>query len=79
MARMNKPDIARNILAKALNMPPDTIPNDGDVHNLEAWDSLAHVRLILDLEAELGIELTTEQIVSIVSVDSIEKILNSEN
>ena len=79
LVQMNKLNIAKKILAKALKVPADSIPNDGDVHNLEAWDSLAHVNLILKLEAELGIELKPEQIAFIVSVRSIETILNSEN
>lgn len=36
--------------------------------NLDGWDSVAQVKLVLTIEAELGIRLTTEEVSTVKSV-----------
>lgn len=48
---------------ETLRITPDTSQK-----NLDGWDSVAQVKLVLTLEAELGIRLTTEEVSTIKSV-----------
>lgn len=66
---------ARNLLAQALEVDPDLVAADASVATLEAWDSLAHVRLIAALEMRLGRQLTPEEAVAIASLDDIAALL----
>jgi acyl carrier protein len=40
---------------------------------IEEWDSLNHVRLILALEAEFGVQLDADEIANLVSVGAIQE------
>lgn len=66
---------AKLLLGKALNIPPDSIPNDATINSLVSWDSLGHMRLILETEAHLGITLSPTQILSMTSIAEIERLV----
>lgn len=66
---------ARALLAQALEVDADIVAVDASVATLEAWDSLAHVRLIAALETRLGRQLTPEEAVGIASLDDIAALL----
>ena len=44
---------AAAIIARAFNIQGD-VPLDADMSTLPAWDSMNHVTLLLEIEAELG-------------------------
>ncbi len=62
---------ARRLLAGALALPEDRIKPDASIDTLEAWDSLAHMRLVLAIEQELGRELAPDRIAGIGSLADI--------
>jgi acyl carrier protein len=66
---------ARSLLAEALNCPPDALPDTPDVDNTERWDSLAHVRVILALEAAIGRPLAPREIGGLRSAADIDALL----
>lgn len=68
-------DRAREILSGALEMAPDTLPGDAAIGAVEAWDSLAHMRLILALEEAVGGELEAVEIIGIERLTDIAAIL----
>ena len=69
---------ARAILACALELDPAAIGADASIATLEAWDSLAHMRLIAAVEADLAVELGPEAIVSIASLADIARIVEEQ-
>ena len=66
---------AREILAGALEMAPDALPDAAAIGVVEAWDSLAHMRLVLALEEAVGGELESEEIIGIERLADIAEIL----
>jgi acyl carrier protein len=68
-------DSARRVLATALDLAPDAVSVSARLGDPAAWDSLAHLRLILAIEAELGHELDPAQIVEIECLDDIASLL----
>ena len=68
-------DRAKALLATALEIDPGTLPPDASITTLEAWDSLAHLRLVQALEQELGRELPPEHIFGIASLDDVAAVL----
>jgi acyl carrier protein len=45
--------------------------------NFPAWDSLAHVKLILAIEDEYGVRFTTDQVANVSTVEELQHILSS--
>ena len=69
---------AKVIVAEATKIPPDALPEDANVATLPAWDSIAHIGVILGLEEKLGGQLSPEMIVSVTSLESIAALLAGE-
>lgn len=72
-------DDAISLLAEALECDPGLIGPEDDMHSLEKWDSLSHMRLILRLEEACGVEMDTDSIVDLVSVQEIRQYLEKFN
>tara|TARA_B100000700_G_scaffold239661_1_gene266386 strand:- start:205 stop:420 length:216 start_codon:yes stop_codon:yes gene_type:complete len=68
---------AKKILAKALLHPEKDIPTDAHLETFDKWDSLGHMRLILEIENILDRDLTTVEVVSIRSVKDIENLISN--
>ncbi|HEV2513903.1 MAG TPA: hypothetical protein VGV07_01525 [Devosia sp.] len=65
---------AAGLVARALDIQASVSVND-DMNSLAAWSSLAHARLVLELEAELGRQLTGEEVAGIISVAAVARLL----
>lgn len=50
----------KQIMASLWNLDPSSIPDDASFNNLSGWDSLGHITLMMKIESELGVTLTTE-------------------
>jgi len=66
---------ARALLAGALGCTVDEVPADSAIGTLPLWDSLAHIKVVLAVEERLGRNLTTDEILTIVSLDAIAALL----
>jgi acyl carrier protein len=66
---------ARGLLAQALEVEADALPDDATMNSIEAWDSLAHIRVIAAIESHLGSELDTMEILEIEQLSDIAAIL----
>ena len=75
---MSNPQKARALLAQALNVPEQDVDSSTMIGVTQQWDSLAHMRLMLALENELGFELEMEAVFKVASLSDVEVILSSE-
>lgn len=53
-------DRLKQLMASLWNLDAASIPDDASFNNLQGWDSLGHITLMMKIEAELGVTLTTE-------------------
>lgn len=67
---------AREILARAFDIPCADVPQEASIENLAAWDSLGHLRVIAAIEEELGRHLDTDEVLTVIDLASIEQLLN---
>lgn len=72
---MTKAVSAQSILSEALGLPDADIAEDMTLETSPAWDSLAHLRVVLALEAAIGRPLEPEEVFSIGGVSDVEKLL----
>ena len=66
----------RSLIAEALNIPVDELPGNPELGNLQEWDSLAQLRIMIAIEEEFGVELMAEAIMRVRSLDAIEAYLS---
>lgn len=67
-------DKVKVIMASVWNVYIDDLPDSCSLNNYDKWDSLSHIKLMLELEKELGLELSPD---SIQNLNSLEKIVNA--
>lgn len=60
------------VMAHVLNIDPSKINDDSSMDTIEAWDSLKHMKLVITLEQELGVEFDDEEVVELLSFRLIE-------
>jgi acyl carrier protein len=66
---------ARKLLAEAIGADATAVPDGARIGSFERWDSLAHLRLILALEAKIGRQLDPDEAVRIESLGDIAGLL----
>jgi acyl carrier protein len=72
---MNDTERAKKLLAEAANCDPAAIPDDVRIGRFERWDSLAHLRLVLGIEAQIGRQLDADESVRIETLADIAALL----
>ncbi len=64
------------LLAEALGLAPSKVSESTNLETCEAWDSLAHFRVIAAIEEALGRSLSTQEIFKATDYAGVEEILS---
>lgn len=67
-----------NTIADVLKVSPEAMTGKDDFQEIENWDSLRHLNLVLNLEKEFGVKFSVDEIVRISSISAVEEIVNSK-
>ena len=67
---------ARALLADAIGGEPALVPQDARIGVFERWDSLAHLRLILAVEQQIGRQLDPDEAIAVEFLDDVARLLN---
>lgn len=62
-----------DILIDVLKVPKEKIAEDLTMDDVDNWDSLTHMNLIVAIEDEFGIEMSGDDIAEMISFSSIKK------
>ncbi len=65
------------IVSNIMKWPLKKINEDSSPEDIDTWDSLNQINLVLALEEEFGVRFTDDQIVQMLSVRSIIETLES--
>jgi acyl carrier protein len=68
----------RGIAADVLQVAPGAITRQSSTEDIEAWDSLHHLNLILAFEQEFGVQFEPEDIDQMHSVERIVGVLEKK-
>lgn len=63
------------VIANIFGVPENSICDDSSPDNIENWDSVNHIHLLIALEEEFGVELTPEDSIEMLSVKLVKMIL----
>jgi acyl carrier protein len=66
------------IMSDILKVPESEITDNLTMDNLDVWDSLRHMDLIVSIEQDFGIELTFDEIIIMRSVVAIKNVLKTK-
>ena len=64
------------VMSAVFEVPLESITYDASPDNIENWDSLRHLNLILALEEEFGVSIPDEEVGNLVNYKLIELIIN---
>ena len=62
-------------MAVVFNIPENSVNENSSPDNIDVWDSLKHLNLVLAIEEEFDISLTEDQVVEILSYELIIEVL----
>jgi acyl carrier protein len=65
------------IISNVMNVPMELINEESSPDNVENWDSLKHLNLILAIEQEFGVIFSDEEIIEMMNVQLILEILKN--
>jgi acyl carrier protein len=65
----------KNIFTNLFNLESNAYHGDITRDDIQAWDSLNHLNLVMDLEVAFNISLTTEEVLEMKSVPDIKSVL----
>ena len=68
----------RELVADVFGLAPAEIGDDASPDTIPAWDSLHHLELMMGLELEFGVKVSTEDIPELTSVEAIEAYLREQ-
>jgi acyl carrier protein len=66
----------KQIISLVFEVPLESIADDASSDNIENWDSLRHLNLILALEEEFGVSIPDEEVGNLVNYKLIELVIN---
>ena len=69
---------ARRLLADATGCAVSDVDDQAAIGSFELWDSLAHMRLILAIEAETGSTIAPDKVVELTSLADVAGLLASQ-
>ena len=73
---MNTQEI-KSIIAEELNIPFKLINDNSAIEDIDEWDSLSHMTIIMNIEKKLSVQFTGEIIAEMTSISSIKKAIDT--
>ncbi len=68
----------KKIFAETFRISPERIDEDTSIDSLETWDSLTHMELVANLESALGLQFSSEEIISMTRFGAIAAIVGAK-
>ena len=66
----------KKLFSRALEMESKEITQNFHIDNISSWDSLAHLRLIMEIESKFNVQLNPAEIQSILDYQSVYSIVD---
>ena len=68
----------REIVASILGVAPGEVQESSSPREFAQWDSVAHIEIVLSVEAEYGVRFTPEEMLEVLSVAALEDVLRQK-
>ncbi len=68
----------KKIISETFQIKESSITPQTNMQDIDSWDSLTHMELIVSLEDEFSIEFTADEIMEMTDVEKIEKVVGEK-
>jgi acyl carrier protein len=68
----------KEVMSKIFSIPINEIPDDASVNSLSKWDSLGQIELMLALEMEFNVRLSSDDMLKLLSLEAIASYLQDQ-
>ena len=65
----------KEVMSRTFDIPVSDITDDAKINGIPNWDSLGHMLLMLELEAEFGVSISTDDMTNLLSLDLLDAYL----
>jgi acyl carrier protein len=65
----------KEVMARTFDIPISDITDDAKINGIPNWDSLGHMLLMLELEAEFSVSISTDDMTNLLSLDLLDAYL----
>jgi len=69
------PEPLEEVIGSVLGVSPQSLSDDSSIENVDGWDSLRQLSILLALESAYGITITTDQALDMNSISAIKALL----
>jgi len=69
------PEPLEEVIGSVLGVSPQSLSDDSSIENVQAWDSLRQLSILLALESAYGITITADQALDMNSISAIKALL----
>ena len=70
------PEPLEEVISSVLGVSPQSLSDESSIENVEAWDSLRQLSILLALESAYGITITADQALDMNSISAIKALLD---
>ena len=71
----NIDDRIKNVMSAVFEISVDEIDENSSPDNIESWDSLNHMKIVVSLEEEFNIQFTDADIIELINMKLIRAVL----
>ena len=68
----------KKIISETFQIKESSITSQTNMQDIDSWDSLTHMELIVSLEDEFSIEFTADEIMAMTDVEKIERVVGEQ-
>jgi acyl carrier protein len=68
----------KGVMARTFNIPITDITDEAEINVTPNWDSLGHMLLMLELESEFDVSISTDDMTSLLSLDLLDEYLRGK-
>ena len=68
----------KNVMSAVFEIPANKIGKESSPDNIESWDSLKHMNIVVALEEEFNIQFTDDEIIELISLKLIMAIIREK-
>lgn len=76
--KLNTEQKLKKIMMDLFEIKEGEITDESSIDNVENWDSLKHINLIIAIEEQLGLSMSADEIVEMTSFAKIKRILTDK-
>ena len=69
----------KDVMKAVFEISVDKIDEESSIDNIDLWDSMGHIKLILSIEKDFGMQFNVDDVVEMTSYKRIREIIQDKN